>query len=215
MPQKSSDPGLNDTRIPARPVVFDSAGVRTEFRDEEFWKRHMRRFYLAAVGFLKRRFRGRPPASIDAWDVLSSAVSQILSGARHCPEDLDPVVFVLGVIKSVASHSGDPAEFRMAHHSISAVPDEGGNLESAESQLAGRSTVASLEEKIEARELVQDFLRIVPERYRGYVRLLVSRQYRTAADRAKAMGLSVAEVRNLDKAVRRLRPLWKGMPIPE
>jgi DNA-directed RNA polymerase specialized sigma24 family protein len=210
MPHKSSDPGNPDPSPVALTLQNDPPDIRAELLDNAFYESNMRRFTAAAYSFVRARFNGRVPNAIDATDVLSAAILKILDGTRRCPDDVESIPFVIGVIRSEASHSGDPLEHRRLHHSISTVPDQDGNIGIDEAHIADPRKTASAEDASAARELALEFMGHLPERYRRYTRLLASETCRTAAERARALGVPINEVRNMDKLIRRMRPLWKG-----
>jgi hypothetical protein len=122
---------------------------------------------------------------------------------------VSPIVYVLGVIRSLVSHAAETLENRSAHEFI-----DDGEAWFDELRISGRRERPAIDEELEASQLAQKFLHVVPERYRRYVRLLMTGRYPTAEDRAKAMGVTVARIRQLDKAVRRLRSQWEGREPP-
>lgn len=169
--------------------------MQQEFLDAEFWAKNSSRFLAFALRCLSH---GRRPAGAEAMDFVTQAAMLILDGTRRCPERVPPVIFVLGVIRSLVSHAGETAENRTIHESI----DD------------RNATVDAVHEEVEANDLARKFLEAVPPRYRDYVVLLMSGQHATAEERARAMGVSVDRIRQLDKAVRRLRSQWEGSEPP-
>lgn len=207
---------VSTTNPPNGPTLppFHPAQLRPEFRSFSFWRNHTPRFKAFAAHLLSkytfRGMRGLPPGADEADDYVSRATLLILEGKRRCPEHVSSVSFVLGVISSLVSHDSETPEARAPHLFIGTIDDddEGGSR-----GVVGDVKVASGEEEIIARDLAGDFISHLPESLRRYVQLLVSGGPRTAEDCANALGVSVAEIRNLNRRLRRLRAIWKGAPL--
>jgi hypothetical protein len=198
---------------------FDPLGLRAEFRDEKFWTQNTPRFLSYADNLIsKRRWRGSfgasPAGGEEPHDYVLRTVELILEGRRRCPLDLEPVTFVFGVIRSLVAHDADNLENRQLHSQVgtddsenSAVIDEG--------ELVDRRSPAA-DELLTAIDLARDFVNALPEQYRAYVELLISGAYSSAAEYAEQLAVTVADIRLMDKAIRRRRGLWKGsLPPPE
>lgn len=188
---------------------FTPSALRPEFRSEEFWESNTRRFKAFAAYCLSKhtshRLPGLSPLADEANDVVVRATILILEGVRRCPEDVSPVSFVLGVIASITSHDFETPEARAMHFSIAAHEEDGDGVISG-------LRVESREADLIALDLAEDFIGKLPLSLRRYARLRQSGTLQTAEDYAYEMGLSVADVRNFDRRLRRLRPLWAGTP---
>lgn len=195
---------------------FDPSALRPEFRDERFWTRETARFLAFAESLIsRRRWRGSygaPPAGgQEPHDYVMRSVALILEGHRRCPPDVEPVPFVFGVIRSLVAHDADNLENRQQHSYLDMTADDAGHGTTAEREFADRSGPAA-EELLTADDLARDFLSELPEDYRPYVELLISGVCSGAAECAEKLGMSVADIRLMDKAIRRRRRLWKGAP---
>lgn len=126
--------------------------LRTVF--ESFSKAEILRLERAALFF---GFRCRT----DGDELLDEAVKRALSGRRKCKRGLDPVVFLVGAIRSVTSEINksrkqDPLYMAMMESSsltqdlAAGIPSDGGSPEEAlvvkENQDHAERTVARLEE---------------------------------------------------------------------
>jgi hypothetical protein len=204
-------PRVSTTTPPEGPSLppFTPSVLRPEFRSEEFWESNTRRFKAFAAYCLSKHtshhLPGLSPLADEANDVVVRATILILEGVRRCPEDVSPVSFVLGVIASITSHDFETAEARTMHLSIAAHEQDG---DSVISDLGVESSEADLI----ARNLAEDFIGKLPLSLRRYVRLRQSGMLQTAEDYAHEMGVSVADVRKIDRRLRRQRSLWTGTP---
>jgi DNA-directed RNA polymerase specialized sigma24 family protein len=207
---------VSTTNPPNGPSLppFHPSQLRPEFRSQPFWLNHTPRFKAFAAHLLSKQVfrgvRGLPPGADEAHDYVNYAVLLILEGRRRCPEHVSSVSFVLGVISSLVSHDSETPEARAPHFFIGTIDDDD---EGDGRNVVGDVRVASGEEEIIARDLAGNFMNHLPDLLRRYVQLLVSGGARTAEDRANELGVSVAEIRNLNRRLRRLRALWKGAPL--
>jgi DNA-directed RNA polymerase specialized sigma24 family protein len=197
---------LNGSSLPP----FDPAEIRPEFRSPVFWERETPRFKaFAQYLLLKYRFRGRrglPPGGDEAGDYVVRAVILIFDGVRHCSGEVSSVSFVFGVIASLILNDSRRLEARTPHSFITTSASDEGEI--GEDAVA----VSSSEEEIIARDLTVEFIRRLPEALQRYVRLLAGGGPQSSQDCATALGVSIDEIRNMNKRLRRLRPLWKGTP---
>jgi len=193
-------------------VTFDPSELRADFRDEQFWTRETPRFlsYARAV-IVRHRWRGSyrdaPAGGEEPQDYVMRAAALIFEGQRRCPADVDSVRFVLGVIRSLITHDAEKPENRQTHAFVS---DESKTID--QGQLVDRKS-ASVDELLTANDLARDFVGTLPEEYRSYVELLISGECDSAAECAERLGVEVAAVRSMDKAIRRRRRAWKGLPV--
>ena len=190
-------------------MTFDPFELRADFRDERFWVRETPRFLSYARALIVRhQWRGAygdsPPGGEEPQDYVMRAVAAILDGQRRCPADVDSVKFVLGVIRSLVAHDAEKPENRRLHMFVS---DE--NEITGEGQLVDEKSTA-FDELLTANDLAREFAGALPEEFRPYVELLISGRYSTAAEYANRLGVTVAEIRSMDKAIRRRRRAWKG-----
>jgi len=196
---------------------FEPSELRAEFRDERFWTKNTARFLSYANNLIsRRRWRGSygasPAGGEEPHDYIMRTVELIFEGRRRCPPDLDPVRFVFGVIRSLVAHDADNLENRQLHAQV-AVDDSENTAVIDESGLADDRSAAA-DELLTASDLARDFVDALPEQYRAYVELLISGLYSSAAEYAEQLGITVADIRLMDKAIRRRRGLWKGSPAP-
>lgn len=181
----------------------------TDFPGEEFWEREIPRFVLFARNQIHRQqWRGAAPD--DPLDYVARAVVLILEHTRRRPPDVAPVPFVLGVIRSLVTHDAEKTEHRQVHTSLTNTAADNVD-ETSEEQIADRSAPA-IDELLSAGELARDFVGSLPEEFRPYVELLISGACSSAAECAERLAVSVADIRLMDKAIRRRRRLWKGAP---
>lgn len=191
---------------------FDPNDLRADFRDGDFWSRETPRFlsYARAL-ILRHRWRGAygdiPPGGEEPQDYVMRAAALILEGQRRCPAEVGSVAFVMGVIRSLVAHDSEKPENRQMHASVS----DGDSGE--DRQIADRNA-AEFDELLTAGDLARDFVKALPEEYRPYVELLISGDCTGAAECAERLGVTVADIRSMDKAIRRRRRLWKGVPSP-
>jgi hypothetical protein len=188
-----------------RPQGYVSSGafVRDEFRGNDFWTKNLKRFVVFAEATMRRR--PVPSGSATALDYVLGAVELTLNGDRRCPDDVNPIGFIYGIIRSLISHDYDRYKKRVEGLSITTIPDEDGSIGIDESLV---SEPPEIESMIAARELADQFLRSIPERYRRYVELRITQPGRPAAEYAQELNVDLADVRNMDRFLRRQRPRW-------
>lgn len=192
-------------------MTFDPSELRADFRDDEFWARETPRFLIYARELIVRhRWRGSygdlPAGGEEPQDYVTRAAELIFGGQRRCPPDVDSVRFVFGVIRSLITHDAEKPENRRRHSFLS---DESNTVDPG--QLVDHKG-ASVDELLTARDLARDFVSTLPDEYRAYVELLISGECDSAAECAQRLGVDVAEIRSMDKAIRRRRRAWKGLP---
>lgn len=192
-------------------MTFDPSELHADFRDEQFWTSQTPRFLSFARALIVRhRWRGSyadaPAGGEEAQDYVMRAAALIFEGQRRCPSDIDSVRFVLGVIRSLITHDAERVENRQLHAFVSddrTVADQGELVDH-------KSTM--FDELFTADDLARDFVSTLPDEYKPYVELLISGACDTAAECAERLGVRVADIRSMDKAIRRRRRAWKGTP---
>lgn len=180
--------------------------TRAELLQNEFWKSNLRLFQ----SYAQRLMRGRrivPAGAPEATDYVLTAVAVILNGNRLCPDHIEPVQFVMGVIRSLISHDYDRPENRTERESITILPDDNGFIGIDES-LVSEPLPPDIESMVAARELADNFLRSIPEKYRRYVELRIAQDHRTSTEYAQELNVGVADIRNMNRVIRRLRTRW-------
>jgi predicted metal-binding protein len=188
---------------------FDQSELRDDFRDEEFWARETPRF-LSYARSVVLRHPSRGSYGDEPQDYVVRAAALILEGQRRCPPDVPSVPFVMGVIRSLVTHDAEKPEHRRLHTAVTNDDSEDEGV-IHEEQLADRRAPA-IDELLTADDLARDFVSSLPEEYRSYVELLISGSCSAAAECAERLGVTEAQVRLMDKAIRRRRRLWKGAP---
>jgi hypothetical protein len=199
-----ASPPQSKSRTPAAPhppFAPNPPLSSAAFLDQSFWSSENSRF----LQFAERQRRILwPSGTTSGEEYVQTAAHLLIEGVRHCPIHITRVNCVLKIICSLILNDRDRAGNRITQ-SLTGVAEQEG-----ESKL-----VDAGEEAIIALELVRVFQGDIPPQYRTYVYVLASGECVTAEDRARAMGVTVRKIRSLDKAVRRLRSLWKGSPPPE
>jgi hypothetical protein len=196
-----------------------SAPCDARLLDDAFWDTNMPRllaYARSAVQAAKwRGARGELPAgACSPSDYVLEAVTLVLRGDRQCPANLSPVRFILVVIGTLIRRDHRDRENQTSHEFITVIPRSDGSAGSWEKRMTCKPLVASADEMLAARELVQDFKEMLPDEYRDYVDVLAGDAYPTRRERADALDLSESEIRSRDKKIRKLRALWKGSSPP-
>lgn len=151
-------------------------------------------YRLARYGAFRARL-GKTPA-----DYVQEAVKLLLTGQRHFPRDANLSVFsfLCGIISSLASHDAERAS-RLSLTGLNFAGDE--DLLGEEEPLDD----IDIEREVVARDESEHFILSLDADLQAYVRLRLSGDYRTAHEYARALNISVAELRNLDRRLRRRR----------
>ncbi|MEA2325933.1 MAG: hypothetical protein QOE68_892 [Thermoanaerobaculia bacterium] len=184
--------------------------------DDAFWDCNMPRLLAYANSAVRaakwRGARGELPAGANSpSDYVLEAATLVLRGDRQCPVDVSPVRFILVVIRTLIRRDRRERENRTSHEFITVLPKSDGSAGGWEKRMACKPFIASADEMLAARELVEDFKEMLPDEYRSYVDVLACDAYPTRHDRADALGLPENEIRSMDKNIRKLRSLWKGI----
>lgn len=144
-----------------------------------------------------RRWKGVPPSGETPEDVVQKAFHQALSGVRKFPKgNVDLYVFLVMVVRSLISHLGEKEENRCVHTPIE---------ESADVLMDWKYTPreAELTAAADAARLLRDF---APDKLMtDYIRLLIEEQCRNAAEYARALGVTVAAIHNMNRRLARYR----------
>ena len=144
-----------------------------------------------------RLCKGLPPSGETPEDVVQKAFYQALSGVRKFPkEDVDLYVFFVMLVRSLISHLREKEENRYVHTPIEESADLLMDWKSAqrEAELAVAADVARV-----LRDFAGDKLMT------NYIRLLIEEQCRNAADYARALGVTVAAIHNMNRRLARYR----------
>jgi DNA-directed RNA polymerase specialized sigma24 family protein len=142
------------------------------------------------------RWKGLPPSGETPEDVVQKAFHQALSGVRKFPKgNVDLYVFFVMVVRSIISHLAEKAENRCVHMPI----EESANLLDWKStprvvELAAAADVACVLRDFATDKLMTD-----------YIRLLIEEQCRNAAEYARALGVTVAAIHNMNRRLARYR----------
>lgn len=120
-----------------------------------------------------------------------------LSGVRRFPkESVNLDVFFVMVVRSLISHLAEKEENRCVHTPI----DESANrlidrkYTPRDAELAAADDVARVIRDFAADQVMTD-----------YIRLRVEEQFRNAAEYARALGVSVAQIHNMNRRLARYR----------
>jgi len=150
-----------------------------------------------ARGKMCRRWKGLPQSGETPEDVVQKAFHQALSGARKFPkENVDLYVFFVMVVRSLISHLAEKEENRCVHMPI----EESANLlmdwtyTPRETELVAAADVARVLQDFAADKLMTD-----------YIRLLIEEQWRNAAEYARALGVTIAAIHNMNRRLARYR----------
>lgn len=144
-----------------------------------------------------RRWKGSPPSGETPEDVVQKAFHQALSGVRKFPkENIDLYVFFVMVVKSLISHLEEKEENRYVHTPIEESADLLVDWEytSREAKLAVAADVVRVLRDFAADKLMTN-----------YILLLIQEQCRDAAEYARTLGVTVAEIHNLNRRLARYR----------
>jgi DNA-directed RNA polymerase specialized sigma24 family protein len=171
-----------------------------------------KRLIRIAAAFLARRtFRGGwhelPGGAPGAEDYVQEAFRRVLSGQREFRPDIPLFDILAGTLRSLIGHDGENPENRAVHDFFTSGDDGFDEAWVADPQSGG-----SVEEILEAHDLFENFRKDLPPHLQSCVDVCISDDFQTAEDRANALGVSVGDVRNMDKALRRRRQAWKGCP---
>jgi len=144
-----------------------------------------------------RRWKGLPPSGETPEDVVQKAFHQALSGVRKFPEgNVDLNVFLVMVVRSLISHLAEKEENRCVHTPI----EESANLLTdwkyapQEAELAAAADVGGVLRDFAADKLMTD-----------YIHLRIEEQYRNAAEYARALGVTVDAIHNMNRRLARYR----------
>lgn len=153
------------------------------------------------VGLARRKmcrlWKGLPPSGETPEDVVQKAFHQALSGVRKFPkEDVDLYVFFVMVVRSLISHLAEKEENRCVYTPIEESEDLLIDWKSTqrEAELAVAADVARVFRDFAADKLMT-----------AYLRLLIEEQCRNAAEYARALGVTIAAIHNMNRRLARYR----------
>ncbi len=143
-----------------------------------------------------RRWKGLPPSGEKPEDVVQKAFHQALSGVRKFPEgNVDLYVFFVMVVRSLISHLAEKEENRCVHTPIEESADlVDWKYTPREAELAADADFARVFRDFAADKLMTD-----------YIRLRIEEQCRNAADYARALGVDVTAIHNMNRRLARYR----------
>jgi DNA-directed RNA polymerase specialized sigma24 family protein len=144
-----------------------------------------------------RRWKGLPPSGETPEDVVQKAFHQALSGVRRFPEgNVGLDVFLVMVVRSLISHLAEKEENRCVHTPIeeSASLSMDSKYTSQEAELTAAADVARVLRDFAPDKLMTD-----------YIRLRIEEQCRNAAEYARALGVTVAAIHNMNRRLARYR----------
>jgi 4-alpha-glucanotransferase len=144
-----------------------------------------------------RRWKGLPPSGETPEDVVQKAFHQALSGTRKFPkESVDLYVFFAMVVRSLVSDLAEEEENRYVHTPIEESADLLTDWKHTprEVELAAAADVASVRRDFADDKLMTD-----------YIRLLSEEQCRDAAGYARALGVTIAAIHNMNRRLARYR----------
>jgi DNA-directed RNA polymerase specialized sigma24 family protein len=156
------------------------------------------------LGYANHRLRchrwngsnGAPPSGETAEDLVQEALKKALSGERKYGDHIDLYAFFVNVVKSLISHLPAKDENRCVHFSLEEKAETltDGKTVTREAELAAAAEVAGVLRTFKA-----------DERMKEYIHLRIEERCRTADEYARALGVSVADVRNMDRRLARYR----------
>lgn len=143
-----------------------------------------------------RRWRGLPPSGETPEDVVQKAFHQALSGVRKFPKgDVDLYVFLVMVVRSLISHLPEKEENRCVHTPIEERADlVDWKYTPREAELTADADFARVLQDFAGDQLMTD-----------YIRLRKTEQYRDADEYARALGVTVAAIHNMNRRLARYR----------
>lgn len=143
-----------------------------------------------------RIWKGLPQSGETPEDIVQKAFHQALSGVRTFPkEPVDLYAFFVMVVKSLVSHLAEKEENRCVHTPIEESADVlTDQYIPRETELVAGEDFARLLRDFAADKLMTD-----------YIRLLSEERYQNAAEYARALGVTVAEIHNMNRRLARYR----------
>lgn len=181
----------------------------TGFRDVESivrdtdWNETPRRLIAYSGRSLSSFYRfslGRPE------DYAQEAIKLVLAETRHLPADKPVFHGLCGVVDSLIVHDFEKTQRRGPQIPIGTLPDDQESTGISEERLAsgGDDGVATLE----LHEHLQHFLDLLEPELRVYALARIADEEKTAEEHARALGVSVPDIRNLQKRLVRRREQW-------
>lgn len=176
-----------------------------ELMEQLDWDAYVRRWLAYTQGRLSRYGSNAFVFALQASDCVQEAISLTLEGRRRFERGTKSefFAFMCGVIKSLVSHAGEKTRRGVAH--ITADRDDAEPGAIGEGQL---KSAEDLEHDFLFRDDIERFLEWVDEDLALYARLRADETWGSTEEYAQALGLSVSEVRNMDRRLRRRREQW-------
>lgn len=160
-------------------------------------------YSLSRYGALARRFCS------SAEDYVQRAVILVLTGKRNFPVSttVSTFGFLCGVVDSLVSHDAEKAGRRKMDLTIGS--DDGEDAPADQISEDRLPSATDFEAEIVYWDGVESFARIVGPRLGAYVRLIALDEFSTAQEYADALGTTVANIRNMDKQLKRRKDLYE------
>lgn len=165
------------------------------------------------VGYAHRLLRryawhgsaGEPPPGQLAEDFVQTAFERLFSGERTYHSDVDLYLLLAGIVRSVISHVAEKEENRIMHSSTE------GHTETLTDWKA-----VTKEMELVAATVTADLLKAFPndEKMRAYVALRLTENFETADEYAQALGITRAEIFNMNRRLARFRKRSSGRTGP-
>ncbi|HEX7830367.1 MAG TPA: hypothetical protein VF787_11965, partial [Thermoanaerobaculia bacterium] len=158
-----------------------------------YTRMRLSRHGVAALGY------GREPS-----DYVQQAVVLFLEGTRTPSGNRTLFEFLCGVVNSLISHEAEKSRMRGPHYAINiGVEDAASGI--SEDRLP---STESFESGWLANDEMERFLQSIEPDLALYARLRMAKPGATADEYARDLGVPVAEVRNMDKRLKRRREQW-------
>jgi hypothetical protein len=160
-----------------------------------YTRMRLSRHGAAALGY------GKDPS-----DYVQQAVVLLLEGTRAPSGNRTLFQFLCGVVDSLISHEAERSRMRGPHYAISiGTEDVYVSSEIREERLPSGE---SFERRLLAKDEMERFLQSIEPDLARYARLRMAKPGATADEYAHDLNVTVAEVRNMDKRLKRRREQW-------
>lgn len=179
-----------------------------EFVEIYDWDPSVRRWVAYASHRLSRHGSASARYEKQAHDCVQEAICLTLAGDRHfeCGTRHDFFAFICGVIDSLISHDGEKARRHGVVVSITSNDKEEGRTNELNEECI--PSHEDPEHDVLFRVDLQRFLDSLESDLAGYARLRAEKDGATAEDYARLLGVSVEDIRNMDRRLRRRRQQW-------
>jgi DNA-directed RNA polymerase specialized sigma24 family protein len=172
------------------------------------WDAYIRRWLAFSRSRLMRYGAAASLLGLQPNDCVQEAIGLALEGRRRFERGTEDefFVFICGVIRSVISHTAEKT-FRdgIVELAIAAGTDAPAGDAIDEGRISSREDI---ERDFLFRDDLEKFLAWVDEDLASYARLRAEGACSSAEECAEALGISVPDVRNMDRRLRRRREQW-------